>query len=147
MSSNGEKDGIGSRAVNLFHGVPLQSVPQRYEITDKIFQDNGPGILPAVAKYLTCVAKARANSKQPREEAQKTSGTGLVSVSEDEQVGASLPSPGCSCVGWHPLVWSCPEDVKSPKKLAIESLKEVFRQVNLFPDEEIKASDMTKMQQ
>ena len=40
------------------------------------------------------------------------------------------------------------QDVKMPKRLAIECLKEVARQVSLFPeDEEIRASDLTKMLQ
>eukprot|EP00434_Breviolum_minutum_P004941 symbB.v1.2.004358.t1/scaffold240.1/size264318/14 len=40
------------------------------------------------------------------------------------------------------------EDTKMPKRLAIECLKEVARQVNLYPeDEEIRASDVVKMLQ
>lgn len=40
------------------------------------------------------------------------------------------------------------EDVKMPKRMAIECLKEVARQVNLYPsDEEIRASDLAKMVQ
>ena len=40
------------------------------------------------------------------------------------------------------------EDTKMPKRLAIECLKEVARQVNLYPEEEeIRASDVVKMLQ
>ena len=40
------------------------------------------------------------------------------------------------------------EDIKMPKRLAIECLKEVARQVNLYSDEEeVRASDVVKMLQ
>ena len=177
LSSNGfewwKKDGIGSRAVNQFHGVPrsssncccclaraerrliivvqihpgivicrnateesftsLVAVPQkakgqRYEITDKIFQDNGPSILPAVPKYLTSVKRRPANSKQPREEPQKT--RDLCPWPGCGYWCRLLGSPGHPRSPWQRKMWSC------QMKLASECVKmEVFKQVNLFPED------------